>query len=137
MSTVDDVEPARGSVAGADVIDEPENHATVRPLARAGAGSSSLSATWVSLAGSHRELASARSARWYFLLSGRIRVVLEGEDPVELGAEDWITIPCGRRYSLDGHGTYLVVNTPAFASGDDHYTAGSEESAPGAPSRPA
>ncbi len=112
---------SRGAVGTAPVILEPENAAVVRPLAQIADGASSLSVTWVALGGRHRELRSDRSARWYFVLSGELRFVLAGSAAVVLRAEDWLTIPRGCRYFLEGNGTYLVANAPAFEPGDDVY----------------
>ena len=62
------------SVDSAAVIDEPSNAAVVRPLARAAEGASSVSVTWVSIDGRHQELASSRSARLYYVLSGALEL---------------------------------------------------------------
>lgn len=110
------------SVESAEVIDEPSNSATVRPLARADEGSSSVSMTWVALDGQHQELASGRSTRIYYVLSGVFTFVLDGGQPVPLVAGEVLVIPRGCRYSFEGTGTYLVLNTPAFQPGDDEYT---------------
>ncbi len=120
----------RTSVESAEVIEEPSNSATVRPLARTDEGSSSLSMTWVSLDGPHRELASGRSTRVYYVLSGALAFVLDGGQPMTLAADEVLVIPRGCRYSLEGTGTYLVLNTPAFQPGDDEYTEPSPGSVP-------
>jgi len=113
----------RASVARAETIDEPSNCATVRPLVRAEEDGSSMSMTWVSIDGRHRPLSSRRSARVYYILSGSLRFVLTGGQPGTLGPGDALVIPKGCKYFLEGTGTYLVLNTPAFEPGDDEYAA--------------
>ncbi|MHB1986450.1 MAG: cupin domain-containing protein [Acidimicrobiales bacterium] len=93
----------------------------VRPLARIVEGSSSTSVTWVSLEGRHRPLVSHRSTRLYYVLSGSLQFVVGGEDPVAVGADELLVIPRGVVYRFAGTGTYLVINTPRFEEGDDHY----------------
>jgi mannose-6-phosphate isomerase-like protein (cupin superfamily) len=110
------------SVAGAEVIEEPANAAIVRPLARAAEGASSVSVTWVSIDGRHQELASLRSARVYYVLSGALSFVLGGQGPMGVAVGELLVIPKGCPYYLEGTATYLVLNTPAFEAGDDLYT---------------
>jgi mannose-6-phosphate isomerase-like protein (cupin superfamily) len=110
------------SIASAQAIDEPSNSAIVRPLARAAEGGSSVSVTWVSIDGRHQELASRRSARTYYVLSGGLDFVLDGRGPTRLAAGELLVIPKGCPYYLEGTATYLVLNTPAFEAGDDLYT---------------
>jgi mannose-6-phosphate isomerase-like protein (cupin superfamily) len=112
----------RASLTTAEVIEEPDNAALVRPLVRAAEGASSLSVTWVSIDGRHQELSSRRSARLYYLLSGDLTFVLDGRGPTALAAGDLLVIPKGCPYYLEGTATYLVLNTPAFEAGDDVYT---------------
>jgi hypothetical protein len=112
----------RAGIESADTIDEPSNSATVRPLARATEGASSVSVTWVSIDGRHQELASLRSARLYYVLSGDLNFVLAGRGPTALRTGGLLVIPKGCPYYLEGTATYLVVNTPAFEAGDDAYT---------------
>jgi mannose-6-phosphate isomerase-like protein (cupin superfamily) len=111
----------RASIANADLINEPTNSATVRPLARAAEGPSSISVTWVSIDGRHQELASRRSARLYYVLGGDLTFVLDGRRPTALAAGELLVIPKGCPYYLEGTATYLVLNTPAFEAGDDVY----------------
>ena len=110
------------SVDSAATIDEPSNAAVVRPLARAAAGSSSVSVTWVSVDGRHRELSSSRSARLYYVLSGSLSFGLDGRGPIAVAEGELLVVPKGCPYYLEGCGTYLVLNTPAFEDGDDVYT---------------
>lgn len=110
------------SVALTEVIEEPSNSAAVRPLARAVQGDSSVSVTWVTIDGRHQELTSSRSTRVYYVLSGALDFVLDGEGPTGVAAGELLIIPKGCPYSLEGTATYLVLNTPAFEAGDDVYT---------------
>ena len=112
----------RTSVAEAELIDEANNSAVVRPLVRAAEAGSSVSVTWVSLDGPHRQLASRRSARIYYVLSGNLTFVVGEGEPGIFGAGELLVIPKGSQYRLEGTGTYLVLNTPAFEAGDDDYT---------------
>jgi mannose-6-phosphate isomerase-like protein (cupin superfamily) len=112
----------RTSVDNVEGFEEPTNSAVVRPLIRASEGPSSVSVTWVSLDGRHRQLASRRSARLYYVLSGALTFVVGGEDPEILEAGGLLVVPKGMQYHLEGTGTYLVLNTPAFEAGDDEYT---------------
>ena len=112
----------RTSVAEAELINEASNSAVVRPLVRAGEAGSSVSVTWVSLDGRHRQLASRRSARIYYVLSGNLTFVVNDGEPGTFGAGELLVIPKGSQYRLEGTGTYLVLNTPAFEVGDDEYT---------------
>jgi mannose-6-phosphate isomerase-like protein (cupin superfamily) len=80
-----------------------------------------MSLTWVSINGRHRELASRRSVRAYYVLSGELTFFLSGAAPETLRPGEALVVPRGRRYYLEGTGTYLVINTPAFREGDDEY----------------
>jgi mannose-6-phosphate isomerase-like protein (cupin superfamily) len=102
--------------------DAPKNAAVVFPLTRVFEGASSLSITRVVIDGRHRELSSARSARVYFVVRGTLLFILDSGEPTMFGAEELLVIPRGCVYSLAGRATYLVINTPAFESGDDIYT---------------
>jgi mannose-6-phosphate isomerase-like protein (cupin superfamily) len=110
------------SLASAEVIEEPGNAALVRPLVRAAEAGSSVSVTWVSIDGRHQELASRRSARLYYVLSGHLTFVLSGRGPTAVAPGDLLVIPKGCPYYLEGTANYLVLNTPAFEPGDDVYT---------------
>jgi mannose-6-phosphate isomerase-like protein (cupin superfamily) len=112
----------RTSIDKAEVFEEPSNSAVVRPLVRAAEGASSVSVTWVSLDGRHRQLASRRSARIYYVLSGALTFAVGDDEPEDLGAGALLVIPKGLPYRLEGRGTYLVLNTPAFEPDDDEYT---------------
>lgn len=79
--------------------------------------------TWVTLHGRHAPVSSSRSSRLYFVLSGEIAVGIEGGEKFTLTAEQGAVIAKGQTYVLEGAGTYLVVNTPAFEPGDDVYSA--------------
>jgi mannose-6-phosphate isomerase-like protein (cupin superfamily) len=112
--------PYKVSLVGTRLIEEPDNCAVVRPIVQAEEAGSSMSLTWVSINGRHRELASRRSARTYYVLSGSLAFSLTGATEA-LGPGDVLVIPRGCRYYLEGTGTYLVINTPAFREGDDEY----------------
>jgi mannose-6-phosphate isomerase-like protein (cupin superfamily) len=116
------------SVDSGAVVDEPSNAAVVRPLARVAEGTSSVSVTWVSIDGRHRELTSSRSARLYYVLSGALSFALDGRGPVAVAEGELLAIPKGCPYYLEGCGTYLVLNTPAFEDGDDVYADGESAS---------
>ncbi len=109
------------AVAGVDAIHEPENAALVRPLARVDEGASSLSLTWVELDGRHRRVRSARATRVYFVLDGEFVFQVSGEVAHTVRRNECIVVPRDRAYALEGKGTYLVLNTPAFTPGDDLY----------------
>jgi mannose-6-phosphate isomerase-like protein (cupin superfamily) len=113
--------PYKASLAGAKLIEEPDNCAVVRPVLTAEEVGSSMSLTWVSICGRHRELASRRSARAYYVLSGELTFFISGAAPEVLRRGEALVVPRGRRYYLEGRGTYLVINTPAFQPGDDDY----------------
>ncbi len=104
------------SLATADVIEEPGNAALVRPLVRAAEGASSVSVTWVSIEGRHQELASRRSARLYYVLSGDLTFVLDGRGPTALGPSDLLVIPKGCPYYLEGNRDLSGVQHPGVRS---------------------
>ena len=108
---VDDVMP----------IDEPSNDAVVFPLARVFEGTSSMSITRVVIEGRHRQLSTLRSKRTYFVLRGALTFTLDGGEATIVSTMELLVIPRGCVYGLSGRATYLVINTPAFESGDDVY----------------
>jgi quercetin dioxygenase-like cupin family protein len=103
------------------VIDEPNNAAVVFPLGRFEEGASSTSITRVVIDGRHRKLASNRSVRLYFVLSGELTFFLGDGGPTRIATGDLLSIPRGCPYSLEGHAEYLVMNSPAFEEDDDYY----------------
>jgi hypothetical protein len=102
-------------------IDEPDNAAAVWPLGRFVEDLSSVSVTRVAIDGRHRTLASKRSVRLYFVLSGELTFFLGDRGPTAVASGDLLSIPRGCSYSLEGRAEYLVINTPAFEAGDDEY----------------
>ena len=122
MSALNVPDGARLVRAGSTIpIEEPSNCALVRPVASVDEGDSSMSVTEVSISGRHRALSSRRSARLYYLLIGELSFVLDGGEPITISSGDSVIIPRACTYSLEGHATYLVLNTPAFENGDDNY----------------
>lgn len=108
-------------LATAPLVEEPENAATVRPLLRHGEGASSFSVTWVCLAGHHRRLRTQRSVRCYYVLSGTVTCTVGDGSAHRVDADELLVVPARAAYALDGEGTYLVWNVPAFEPGDDEY----------------
>lgn len=81
----------------------------------------SMSLTWVQLEGMHRRLRVRRSRRVYYILSGTFTFQVEGATAVDVSADDVLLLEPGATYRFEGRGNYLVLNTPAFAPGDDEY----------------
>jgi len=102
-------------------IDEPSNHLVMRRLVDAAAGEGDLSVTWVRLSGWHRRLRTDRSTRVYYVVEGEGRFMVGGAPEAEVRTGDVVVVPRGVAYALAGDLTYLVVNGPAFQSGDDVY----------------
>ena len=102
-------------------IAEPSNDLVLRPLVDRTSGEGNLSVTWVRLAGRHRRLRTDRSTRLYYIVEGDGWFVLGEEPEVAIHAGDVVVVPRGTTYALGGELTYLVVNGPAFAPGDDIY----------------
>jgi mannose-6-phosphate isomerase-like protein (cupin superfamily) len=65
----------------------------------------------------HAEAWSKRSDKYYFVVRGEIRFVLDGE-AVDLGAGDFCFIAQGRRFSYsndtDREAVLILVHTPSF-----------------------
>jgi mannose-6-phosphate isomerase-like protein (cupin superfamily) len=97
----------------------PEDNLTMRALLRAEHGAG-LSLTSVRLSGAHRPLRAPRTARVYYVLEGSASFTI-GEKELVAGAGDVVVVPKGKRYSLAGELTYLVLNAPAYVEGDDVY----------------
>ena len=99
----------------------PEDAVVMRALVRRPEHGADLSVTWVRLDGRHRRLRTDRSTRVYHVLDGEATFVLGDGDPFAIGAGDTVVVPRGMPYELSGALTYLVINGPAFAEGDDVY----------------
>jgi mannose-6-phosphate isomerase-like protein (cupin superfamily) len=107
------------AVARADpgaLVDEPDNHLSLAALVHG----EDLSATWVRIDGRHRRLRTQASTRLYVVLEGTLSVE-DADGAVTVAAGEVATIPRGVAYALEGRATYLVINAPAFAEGDDEY----------------
>ena len=102
-------------------IEEPSNDLVMRRLVDAETGDGDLSVTWVRLSGRHRRLRTDRSTRVYYVIEGEGRFMVGGAPEAEVRTGDVVVVPRGVAYALAGDLTYLVVNGPAFQSGDDVY----------------
>jgi mannose-6-phosphate isomerase-like protein (cupin superfamily) len=105
----------------ADVVAEPANALFLRSLVTAEEFGPDVSVTWVQIAGRHRRLRSERSVRVYAVLTGVLTFQVGDEEPVRVSSGELIVISRAAPYELAGTGSYLVVNAPAFAEGDDVY----------------
>ena len=101
----------------------PDDGVVMRPLVRRAVHGSDVSVTWVRLEGRHRRLHTNRSTRVYFVLDGDATFVLDDGQPFAVGADDTVIVPRGVPYEFWGQMTYLVINGPAYAEGDDVYEA--------------
>ncbi len=104
--------------------DVPETEAkadnvVMRPLVRRDLHGNDVSLTWVQLSGPHRRLRTERSTRVYYILSGSGEFLLAGRPAFQAATGDAVVVPRGVAYDFTGDMTYLVVNGPAFADGDD------------------
>jgi mannose-6-phosphate isomerase-like protein (cupin superfamily) len=106
--------------ADRDEIDAPEDDLVMRTLLR-GEDGAGLSLTEVRLSGAHRPLRSLRSPRVYYVIQGSAAFRVGAAEPVVAGPGDIVVIPRGEVYSLEGELTYLVLNAPPYADGDDVY----------------
>lgn len=103
------------------LVVEQENALVLRTLAGQASGCPAISVTWVELDGHHRRLVSGPGTRAYFVLSGRLRFKCSGFEDIEAEKEHLLLLPPRTEYEIDGQGTYLVINAPAFQEGDDLY----------------
>jgi quercetin dioxygenase-like cupin family protein len=110
-------------VRGAEVptVAEPANDLTLQALVTAAQHGPDVSVTRVQLAGHHRRLRTDHSTRVYAVLDGAITLLAGDAPAATLDAGDVAVVPAGEAYELTGTGTYLVINSPAFADGDDVY----------------
>ncbi|MBM3677223.1 MAG: hypothetical protein FJW96_04970 [Actinobacteria bacterium] len=102
-------------------VHEPENAVSMRPLVSRASHGGDLSMTWIRLDGLHRPLRTDSSTRVYYLLEGSASFTVGDERPFEAVAGDTVVIPRGVVYAFEGQMTYLCINGPAFADGDDIY----------------
>lgn len=100
---------------------QPDNHLALKRLVTRDQHGPSISMTWVDIDGRHRRLVTKTSDRVYYVLSGSgtFRVDDRVHEHVEAGHV--VTIPRDTPYELEGDMTYLVINSPAYAPGDDEY----------------
>ena len=103
------------------LIAEPDNHLTMSPLLNGADCDGDLSATWVTIDGRHRRLRTHRSTRLYVVLAGSLQIECDGEPDATLTVGDVAAVPPGAAYALHGTATYVVINGPAFRTGDDEY----------------
>ena len=101
-------------------LEAPEDELVMRALLR-GEDGAGLSLTEVRLSGAHRPLRALRSPRVYYVVSGSASFRIGDAEPVAAGRGDVVVIPRGAVYSLEGELTYLVLNAPPYADGDDVY----------------
>jgi len=102
-------------------IVEAQNHLTLRTLACVEEHGREVSVTWVRIDGRHLRLRNLRTTRIYYVLDGMIVFEVNSEQPVALSAGDLLVLSPGDDYALEGAGSYLVINGPAFEVGDDGY----------------
>jgi mannose-6-phosphate isomerase-like protein (cupin superfamily) len=102
-------------------IGEPGHPLVMRRLVDRERHGDAMSITWIQIWGEHRRLRTDASQRAYVILNGSGRFQWGEEEPVTAGAGDVVLIPRGVDYELSGWFTYLVINAPAFADGDDIY----------------
>jgi hypothetical protein len=78
-----------------------------------------LSMNWAQLYGEHERVRTHASTRAYYIIDGQGWFQLD-DDPVGLvKAGDLVLVPRGTAYSWGGYMTYVLINGPAFAMGDD------------------
>ncbi len=101
-------------------VEAPEDDLVMCALLR-GEDGTGLSLTEVRLSGTHRPLRTLRSPRVYYVVDGSASFRIGDAEPVVAGRGDVVVIPRGEVYSLEGELTYLVLNAPPYADGDDVY----------------
>ena len=101
-------------------IAAPEDALVMRRLVHRDAHAADLSVTWVRLDGRHRRLRTDHSTRVYYIVEGSGTFVV-GDDRFDASEGDVVLVPRSTPYEFWGRLTYLVVNGPAFADGDDVY----------------
>ena len=103
--------------------EESENHLRYKQLITSAAHGPDISVTLVDIDGEHRELRTDSSSRMYVILDGEFTFTIEGTT-FQAVKNDIILVARGEVYSFNGKGKYLVINGPAFKSGDDIYSDG-------------
>jgi mannose-6-phosphate isomerase-like protein (cupin superfamily) len=102
-------------------IAEEQNHLVLRTLACVEEHGRDVSVTWVRIDGRHLRLRNLRTSRLYYILEGMIVFEVNLDQPVALSPGDLLVLSPGDEYALEGAGSYLVINGPAFEVGDDGY----------------
>jgi len=117
--------PQSGRVAHEDLAwsSEPENHLRYKQLLTSKSHGPDISVTLVEIDGEHLELRTDSSSRVYVIYEGEFSFDIEGST-FNAKKDDVIRIARGEAYSFRGTGRYLVINGPAFESGDDVYSDG-------------
>ena len=75
--------------------------------------SADLSIARAALNGHHPASVSKRCLRAYYVLDGQATIRV-GSDEYQASAGDVVVVPKGTEHELNGHATYIVINTPAF-----------------------
>ena len=102
---------------------EPDNNLTYKQLITSKIHGPDISVTLVDIDGEHLELRTDSSSRLYVIYEGEFTFTIEGS-AFAVKEEDVVLISRGETYSFKGKGRYLVINSPAFKSGDDIYSDG-------------
>lgn len=105
-------------------LPEPDNHLKYKQLITALEHGPDISITLIEIDGDHHELRTDSSSRIYLLMSGDFNFVINDQESFKAVAGELIYIKRGDRYRFSGQGRYLVINGPAFQSGDDIYSDG-------------
>lgn len=100
---------------------EPDNHLKYKQLLTSKLHGPDISVTLVEIDGEHLELRTDSSSRVYVIYEGEFTFDIEGST-FTAKEEDVIRVARGETYSFSGTGRYLVINGPAFQSGDDIYS---------------
>jgi mannose-6-phosphate isomerase-like protein (cupin superfamily) len=103
--------------------DEPDNQIRYKQLISSLIHGPDISVTLVDIDGDHLELKTEASSRVYVILEGNFTFHVPGSTFTST-KDDVILIKRGDIYSFSGKGKYLVINGPAFKSGDDIYSDG-------------
>jgi len=117
--------PKSGRVALEEIdwAPEPDNHIRYKQLITSKVHGPDISVTLVDIDGEHLELRTDSSSRLYVIYEGEFTFTIEGST-FAATKEDVILVARGETYSFSGKGKYLVINSPAFKSGDDIYSDG-------------
>jgi mannose-6-phosphate isomerase-like protein (cupin superfamily) len=92
---------------------------TVKRIVSRDQHSEDISVTWVQVVGHHNRVVSDVTDRVYYIVEGEGEFQVADQPPGKVAAGDYVFIPKGTPYELDGHMTYLVMMGPAFAPGSD------------------